>query len=244
MFASATTTIQEIEREAKKYPMHQQVFSTCRDEGDVEKWINCNINELENGLNQGLKTSMEDYMSQIENAKKEIKIDGDLYYTVAKFQTDDEKTNDEEIHLILHVIGKKGASKDKLLVSRIILPNPIFFDPEKKMDVEVIVDSKIEKLADFFPQLSDKQLDICPNPPQKNMPPCEYQGELSTNYLGKIKELGFDNKFYIKASKYPEQLNNFGGYGIPLYALEGTITTQPNLNNATNINLYYKGLLD
>ena len=208
------------------------------------KWVNCNIKELESELTQQLKTKMEGYLSEIENAKKEIKIDDDLYYAVRKFGIDTTKASETEIYLTLHVAGKKVSSKEKLLISNLTLPKPKFFDPNAGSDVEIIVESKIENLNDFFPQLSEKVLVKCPVSPYKNMPPCEYQGQLKVEYLKKIKDLGFDSTFYIRASNYPGDLNSFSGYGIPLYALEGEITTQPNLNSATNIKLYYKGLLD
>ncbi|MCZ2259812.1 hypothetical protein [Sporosarcina sp. G11-34] len=244
LHAQAINKMKKIEEEVKKYPGNNHIYITCESKVDVEAWINCNINELEKELTNELNNSIQTYLTEVENTKKEIKIDKDLIYSVEKFGFDVDASNDDEIHLILHVVGKKGSSNGKLLTSKLTLPNPNFLDPEETVNVETIVGSKIEKLTDFFPQLSDKVLSKCPVLPVKNMPPCEYTGELTTSYLKKIKDQGFDSSFYIRASKYPNQLNSFSGFGIPLYALEGEIISEPNLNSATNISMYYKGILD
>lgn len=256
--AKALVKKAELETEVKKYPNHQSINIGCPVVAGqaMQVWIKCNIDKYDEDLRNEFFTKMSTELNNLKTNANKVVISDTLTHKLKDLTIMPMSSTDKSIKLTINVAGEKSnvvqsgsatptAQRTKTLTSDLSFPEVPFFDDSAVSEVEVKWGQPITEVTNFFPQLTNKPLGSCPavSAITKTMPPCKFSGVINEEYLQKLREVGVDSSFYIKVDQFPNQMNNFNAYNIPILADGGTITTNTNINQTDNLTLYYKGLL-
>ncbi|MCP2035127.1 Tfp pilus assembly protein PilX [Planomicrobium sp. HSC-17F08] len=251
--AEATAKKQGLENEIKKYPNLKVLNGSCPvNKEKLQEWIDCNISAYTIDLKASFQTKMKNRLSAINRNK--VVVDEGLTYSLTNVKLKPSTVLGSSIMVELEIVGEKSTaassvsttSKSKELSTELTFPEVPFYDEEKMADVEVIWQEEIKEVTNFFPQLLNKPLLICPQNQsdiKANMAPCKYDGESLENYLEKFNGKNMSKSFYLKISEFPKNFNNINGHNIPILLDDGTVISSPNLNKTVNLHLYYKGQL-
>lgn len=246
-----------LEVQVKNYPAHAQLNPNCTKAKYtvMQEWINCNIAEYDKELRAQFLSEMKNQLA-LSNMTEE-KVSDTLSHIMSSPSLQPVLAANNIIELDLEVQGKKKevsqvsaattpVEKVKSLSTKLKFPEVPFFDTSAVSEVEVKWDQPIKDVTNFFPQLLEKPLGKCPDIKdiKIDMPPCEYTDILSTEYLKALKDAKVGSSFFIKVNGYKDQLNNINAYGVPIFSVDGTITSIPNINQTDYFTLYYKGTLD
>ena len=220
----------------------------------MQDWIQCNIDKYDEELRTEFFNEMQTQLSLINN--DEVAISDTLSYELASISLLPMTATDKMINLKMDVTGEKSEPnqvpsapktvlRSKSLPTELNFPEVPFFNDDSVSEVEVKWGETITEVTKFFPQLVAKPLSVCPGITSitANMVPCKFSGMITEAYLKALRDANVNGSFYIKVDEFPQQINNFNAYNIPILADSGTITTQPNINQTDNLTLYYKGLL-
>ncbi|MBB5180677.1 Tfp pilus assembly protein PilE [Planomicrobium koreense] len=254
--ASALLKKKALEAEVKKYPNHANLNAICLKASKpvMQDWIQCNIDKYDEELRTEFFNEMQVQLSLIN--KDEVAVSDTLSHELASISLLPMTATDKTINLKMDVTGEKSEPnqvpsatktvlRSKTLPTELNFPEVPFFNDDSVSEVEVKWGQPITEVTNFFPQLVDKPLAACPSAASitADMSPCKFDGVITEAYLKALKDANVDGSFYIKVDEFPQQINNFNAYNIPILADSGSITTQPNINQTDNLTLYYKGLL-
>ncbi|WP_040228961.1 hypothetical protein [Bhargavaea cecembensis] len=232
---------EKIKAEARLYPHQKPVYQACSTISDLQQWVDCNYEELNKEQKRKFTERVGVLAEDVRKNRSALKFNShkdvteDVLYEVISYQVKDKS--------IEFRVRGTTSERNEELAGKIAIPDPKFLNRKDPDEITVTQTTPPKDLVQFFPQLKHETLPACPSTPVKNMPSCEYKGTLTSSYLYHISRLGVSSDFYVKVNAVENQLNKFNGYGIPLYIPNGVIENEPNLNNSTNMTMYYEGLL-